>query len=73
VLKVNVKKWKEDYFYRDMHEISFVEFPCLLFGWLKRQTATNSIVWTLEPMVWDQAKCERLKVLDNKLTRAIDF
>jgi hypothetical protein len=30
-------------------------------------------VWPLEPVVWDQAKLEELKVLDNKWTWAIEF
>jgi hypothetical protein len=72
-LRVNVNQWKDRYLYTDMHEIFFVEFPCLLFEWIKRKTATNSPVWPLEPVVWDQAKLEELKVLDNKWTRAIEF
>jgi len=65
---VNVKKWKDDYLYTDMHEIFFVEFPCLLHEWLKTKTASKSTVWPLELVVWDQAKFERLKLLDNKWT-----
>jgi hypothetical protein len=72
-LRVNVKQWKDMYLYTDMHEIFFVEFPCLLYEWLKRKTTTNSTMWPLEPMVWDQAMLDRLKVLDNKWTRDIDF
>jgi hypothetical protein len=36
-LRVNVNQWKDRYLYMDMHEIFFVEFPCLLFEWLKRK------------------------------------
>jgi hypothetical protein len=72
-LRVNAKQWKDMYLYSDMHEIFFVEFPCLLHEWIKRKVATNSLVWPLEPVVWDQAKLEELKVLDNKWTQAIDF
>jgi hypothetical protein len=35
-LRVNVEQWKDKYLYIDMHEIFFVEFPCLLNEWLKR-------------------------------------
>jgi hypothetical protein len=51
----------------------FVEFPCLLYEWKKRKIATNSIVWPLEPVVWEQATLKRLEALDNKWTQAIDF
>jgi hypothetical protein len=68
-----VKRWKDKYLYTDMHEMFFVEFPCLLYEWMKRKTATNSSLWPLEPVVWDQATLDRLKTLDNKWTQAIDF
>jgi hypothetical protein len=56
-----------------MHEIFFVEFPCLLYEWLKRKTSTNIDLRTQEPLVWDQITLDRMKALDNKWTRAIDF
>jgi hypothetical protein len=56
-----VKRWKDKYLYTDMHETFFVEFPCLLYEWMKRKTATNSSLWPLEPVVWDQATLDRLK------------
>jgi hypothetical protein len=72
-IKVNVKKWKDDYLYMDMHEIFFAEFPCLLYEWLKRKTTTNSTVWPLEPVVWDQTTLKILEVLDNKWNQDIEF
>jgi hypothetical protein len=63
-MKVNVNKWKYYYIYMDMHDI-FFEFPRLLFEWIKRKTSTNSTVWPLERVVWDQDKLERLKVLEQ--------
>jgi hypothetical protein len=56
------------YLYSDMHEIFFVEFPCLLYEWLKRQTTTNTSLRPQEPLVWDQVMIDRLKELDNKWT-----
>jgi hypothetical protein len=35
---INLKLWKQRYIYIDLHEIFFVEFPCLLYEWLKRKT-----------------------------------
>jgi hypothetical protein len=72
-LRFKVERWKDRYIYTNMHEIFFVEFPCLLNEWLKRQVAINSDLWLLEPIFWDQAKLEELKVLDNKWTWTIDF
>ena len=40
-LIVDMEHWKNKYIYTDMHEIFFVEFPCLLYQWLKRKTSTN--------------------------------
>jgi hypothetical protein len=70
---VNAKEWKGKYLYSDMHELFFMKFPCMLHEWLKRQAEVNSIVLPIEPIVWDQAKLDSLKVLDNKWTQAIDF
>jgi hypothetical protein len=54
-LRVNVKRWKDKYLYTDMHETFFVEFPYLLYEWMKRKTATNTALRPLEPIVWDQS------------------
>jgi hypothetical protein len=35
-MKVNMKQSKDSYLHNDMHKIFFVEFPCLLYEWLKR-------------------------------------
>jgi hypothetical protein len=59
--------------YIDMHEIFFVEFPFLLFEWIKRKNPTNSPMWLLAPVVWDQANLEEMKVLDKKWTQDIKF
>jgi hypothetical protein len=68
-----VKRWKDKYLYTDMHEMFFVEFPCFLYEWMKRKTTTNSALWPLEPVVWDQDTLDRVKELDNKWTQAIEF
>jgi hypothetical protein len=70
---VNAKEWKCINLYSDMHELFFMEYPCMLHEWLKRKATINSVALPLEPMVWDQAMLDSLKVLDNKWTRAIDF
>jgi len=59
--------------YSNIHDIFFVEFPYLLHEWIKRKVATNSPVWSLEPLPWDQTRLEELKVIDKKWTRVIDF
>jgi len=64
---------KGRYLYSDMRELFFIEFPCFLHEWLKRQVEVNSAALPVEPIVWDQAKLDSLKVLDKKWTRAIDF
>jgi len=50
-----------------------VEFPYLLYEWMKIKTATNYALWPLEPMVWDRATFDRLKELENKWTRSINL
>jgi hypothetical protein len=56
-----------------MHQILFIEFPCLLYEWLKRQTATNIASRPQEPLVWDQITLNKLKALDNRWTRGIEL
>jgi hypothetical protein len=70
---VNVKRWKDKYIYTNMHETFFIEFPCFLYEWMKRKIATNSALWPLDPLVWDQVILYRLKALDNKWNKAIDL
>jgi hypothetical protein len=41
-LITNIESWKQRYIYTDLHEVFFVEFPCLLYEWLKRQTTINT-------------------------------
>jgi len=45
----------------------------MLHEWLKRQVEVSSTALPMEPIVWDQAKLDSLKMLDNKWTWAIDF
>ena len=56
-----------------MHEIFCAKFPCLLHEWIKRKVVMNLVVLSLKTIVWDQDMLDRLKELDNKWTRAIDF
>jgi hypothetical protein len=56
-----------------MHENFFVEFPCLLYEWLKRKTTTNTSLMPLEPIVLDQVTIDRIRELDNKWTQDIEF
>jgi hypothetical protein len=72
-VNTNVKQWKDMYLYSNMHELFVTEFPCLLYEWLKRKTTNNISLRSQEPLVWDQVTIDRLKALDNKWTRAIDF
>jgi hypothetical protein len=51
-----------------MNEFFFIEFPCLLYERLKRNTSTNTALRPLELVVWDQSTVDRLKELDNKCT-----
>jgi hypothetical protein len=34
-LQLNLERWKQRYIYPYLHEIFFVEFPCLLHEWVK--------------------------------------
>jgi hypothetical protein len=72
-LRVNVKEWKNIYTYSDMHELFFMEFPCLLHKWVKRLATINSTAFLLETIVWDQTTLHRLKMLDNVWSQVIDF
>jgi hypothetical protein len=45
----------------------------MLHEWLKRQVVVNSTTLPVEPIVWDQANIDSMKMLDKKWIRAIDF
>jgi hypothetical protein len=49
-----------------MHGIFFVEFPFLLYEWLKMKIVTNIALRPLKLVVWDKATVDRMKALDNK-------
>jgi hypothetical protein len=72
-LITNIECWKERYIYTDLHEIFFVEFPCLLYEWLKRKKTVNISLRVEEPLVWDQTTVNRIKVVDNKWAQEIYF
>jgi hypothetical protein len=55
-----------------MHETFLIEFPYLLYEWLKRQTATIPALRPLESIVWDQVTVDRMKEMISKWTQAID-
>jgi hypothetical protein len=63
-----VKRWRDKYIYIDMHETFFVEFSCLLYEWMRRKPTISYALWPLEPMVWNQATLDRLKILEIKWT-----
>jgi hypothetical protein len=69
-MRVNVKKWKDDYLYTDMHEIFFVEFPCLSYEWLK-----GKLLPILLCGLWNQwfGINPHLKVLNDNWNWAIEF
>jgi hypothetical protein len=67
------QNWKHRYIYTNLHEVLFVEFPCLLYEWLKRKTTINTTLGVQEPLVWDQTIINRLKYMDNKWAREIKF
>jgi len=71
--KSNEKRWKYRYLYTDIHDNLFTKFLCLLYECSKRQTATNTTLRPLELILLDQATVDKMKVLENKWARDIDF
>jgi hypothetical protein len=67
-MNTNVKRWKDVCLYSDINEQFFAEFPCLLYEWLKRQTATNTTLRLQEPLVWDQFTIDKM----NWITSGLD-
>lgn len=61
------------YIYSYLHEILFAKFTCLLHEWVTRQEQINPVWKTLELIVRDQETITRLKTLNNKWTKEIDF
>jgi hypothetical protein len=46
-----MENWEERYKYTYLHGILFVDFPCLLYEWLKRETTTGTYLRLEEPLV----------------------
>ena len=58
--------------YSDIHYIFFVEFPTLLYEWLSKLT-TQKNNFRGEPTEWTPFLIERLKRINNPVSKAVDF
>ena len=66
-------KWLERYIYADIHEIFFAEFPIMLYEWLSKLTTQKNNFQGGEPTEWNLFLIERLKRINNPISRVVDF
>ena len=65
--------WLEWYIYSYIHEILFVEFPTLLYEWLSKLKTQKNNFQGGEPTEWTLFLIERLKRINNPISRVVDF
>ena len=61
------------YIYTNIHKVLFVTFPSELHSWLARLEDCSGHVQSDRPTQWNQAAIQRLKNINNDVSRAIDF
>lgn len=65
--------WSQKYIYTDIHEVFFSMFAWKLHSWLTRLTNHTGHVQRDRPAQWNQAIVQRLRNIDNVVSRAVDF
>ena len=66
-------KWLEWYIYSDIHEVFFAEFPIVLHEWLCKLATQQRNFQGGEPKEWSLFLVERLKRINNPISRVVDF
>ena len=66
-------KWSEWYIYSNIHEIFFVEFPIVLYEWLSKLETHKNNFQGGELTEWTPFLIERLKIINNPISRDVDF
>ena len=66
-------KWLGQYIHSDIHEIFFVEFPIVLHEWFSKLETQQRNFQGGEPREWSPYLIERLKRVNNPISRVVDF
>ena len=66
-------KWLGWYIYSYIHDIFFVEFPIVLHEWLCKLATQQRNFQAGELKEWSPFLIERLKRINNPISRAMDF
>ena len=71
--KLFTKDWLQRYVFSDLHEVFFVTFPTKLHVWLSRLAKNKNSSHSDKPAEWTPKVIQRLKNIDNSISRAVDF
>jgi hypothetical protein len=69
---LSTKDWLERYIFTDIHEIFFGGIHEELYEWLTRLAYTQFEIRSRPPMVWTSALINKVKRVDNIVSRAVD-
>ena len=69
----NTEASLQTYIYTYIHEIFFATFPSELHLWLARLAVCSAHVKSDKPIEWNHEALQRLKNIDNTISRAVDF
>ena len=65
--------WLGWYIYLDIYKILFYEFPIMLHEWLSKLETQQKIFQGGELKEWTSFLSERLKIIDNPISRVVDL
>jgi hypothetical protein len=70
--KISTEDWLQRYIFADIHEIFFGGIHQELHEWLARLADTQFEIRSRPPVVWTLALIQKVKIVDNIVSRAID-
>ena len=65
--------WLQKYIYIDVYEVFIPTIPSEFHSWLARLEDCSRHVQSDKPVQWNQDVVQRLKNIDNVVSRAVDF
>ena len=68
-----IEDWLQRYIFSDIHKVLFATFPTELHAWLSRLAENKTSTRSDKPAEWTLELIQRLKHINNSISRAIDF
>jgi len=71
--KISTEEWLQRYFFTDLHEILFSEFPIIFYEWIALIAKKKNCFRKDTPTIWNAVSINRLKSVSNSISRAADY